>query len=89
MVAAFAAVWFTYYESLVGQYYFWGDVTIVVIFAVLYFIFCKTYDAFVISYYRIFDMISSQTLALLFADGIMYAITLLLYKRIPNPFPLL
>lgn len=89
MVAAFAVVWFTYYESLVGQYYFWGDVLVVVIFAVLYFCFCKTYDAFVISYYRIFDMISSQTLALLFVNGIMYAITLLLYKRIPNPFPLL
>lgn len=89
MVAAFAVVWFTYYESLVDQYYFWGDVVVVFIFAVLYFVFCKTYDAFVISYYRIFDMISSQTLALLFVNGIMYAITLLLYKRIPNPFPLL
>ena len=89
MVAAFAIVWFTYYESLVDSYYFWGDGLIVVIFAILYFVFCKTYDAFVISYYRIYDMISSQTLALLFANGIMYAITLLLYKRFPNPFPLL
>jgi len=89
MVAAFAVVWFTYYKFVVGQYYFWGHVTVVAIFAVLYFVFCKTYDAFLISYYRIFDMISSQTLALLFADGIMYAVTLLLYKHIPNPFPLL
>ena len=89
MVAAFAVIWFTYYKTLVRQFYFWGDVTVVVIFAVLYFIFCKTYDAFLISYYRIFDMISSQTMALLFADAIMYAITLLLYKHIPNPFPLL
>ena len=77
MVAAFAAVWFTYYKTLVSQYYFWGDVTIVAIFAVLYFSFSKTYDAFVISYYRIYDMISSQSLALIFSDAITYAVTLL------------
>ena len=90
MLAAFGVAWFMYYRSRTNApFYFWGDVTVVAIFAVLYFFFCKTYDAFVISYYRIFDMISGQTLALIFADGIMYAITLLLYKRIPNPFPLL
>ena len=90
MVIPFAVSWFMYYKyRLYSPFYFWGDVTIVAIFGVLYFYFCKTYDAFVISHFRIFDIIASQTLALLFSDGLMYAITLLLYKNLPNPFPLL
>lgn len=90
MVIAFAVAWFMYYESrLFSPFYFWGDVTVVGIFAVIYLYFCKTYDAFLISHYRIFDVIASQTLSLLFSDILMYAITLLLYKRFPNPLPLL
>ena len=90
MVAAFGVAWFMYYESrIIAPFYFWGDVTIVAIFAVLYFYFGKTYDAFVISHYRIFDIIASQTLALLFSNCLMYVITILLYKRLPNPLPLL
>ena len=90
MVIAFAVAWFMYYESrLFSPFYFWGDVTTVGIFAVIYLYFCKTYDAFLISHYRIFDVIASQTLSLLFSDILMYAITLLLYKRFPNPLPLL
>ena len=90
MVIAFAAAWFMYYESrLYSPFFFWGDVTVVALFAVVYFYFCKTYDAFLISHYRIFDVIASQTLSLLFTDIVMYAITFLLYKRLPNPLPLL
>ena len=90
MVAAFGVTWFFYYKyQMFRGFYFWGDVAVVAIFAVLYFYFCKTYDAFVISHYRIFDIIASQTLALLFTNGLMYAITVLLCKHFPNPFPLL
>ena len=89
MVAAFGVAWFMYYESrIIAPFYFWGDVTVVAIFAFLYFYFCKTYDAFVISHYRIFDIIASQTLAILFSDCLMYVITLLLYRHFPNPLPL-
>ena len=90
MVASFGVAWFLYYKyKSSSPFYFWGDVTVVVIFAILYFYFCKTYDAFVISHYRIFDIIASQTISLLFADGLMYVITLLFYKHFPNPLPLL
>ena len=90
MVTTFGVAWFLYYKYQMYQgFYFWGDVAVVAIFAVLYFYFCKTYDAFVISHYRIFDIIASQSLALLFSNGIMYAITVLLCKHFPNPFPLL
>ena len=90
MVAAFGVAWFYFYKfQMYHGFYFWGDVAVVAIFAVLYFYFCKTYDAFVISHYRIFEIIASQSLALLFSNGLMYAITVLLCKHFPNPFPLL
>ena len=90
MVASFGVAWFFYYQYQMSHgFYFWGDVAVVAVFAVLYFYFGKTYDAFVISHYRIFDIIASQTLALLFSDGLMYAITVLLCKHFPNPLPLL
>ena len=90
MVTAFGVAWFFYYKyQMYNGFYFWGDVAVVALFAVIYFYFCKTYDAFLISHYRIFDLIASQTLAILFSDGLMYAITVLLCKHFPNPFPLL
>ena len=90
MTASFGVAWFMYYQyKLSSNFYFWGDVTVVAIFAIIYFYFCKTYDAFLISHYRIFDLIASQTLAILFSDGLMYVITVLLCKRLPNPLPLL
>ena len=90
MVAAFGVAWFYYYKFQMHYgFYFWGNVAVVAIFGVLYFYFCKTYDAFVISHYRIFDIIASQSLALLFSNCLMYVITILLYKRLPNPLPLL
>lgn len=90
MVAAFGVTWFYYYKyQMYHGFYFWGDVAVVAFYAVIYFYFCKTYDAFLISHYRIFDLIASQTLALLFSDGFMYAITVLLCMHFPNPFPLL
>ncbi len=90
MVAAFGVAWFYYYQhQMLHGFYFWGDVAVVVLYAIIYFYFCKTYDAFLISHYRIFDIIASQALALLFSDGLMYVITVLLCKKLPNPFPLL
>ena len=90
MIIPFAYAWLVYYESrLASPFYFWGDLTIIVLFGILYYLFGKTYDAFLISHNRIFDVVSSQSLAVLFSDGIMFIIIVLLYKTIPNPLPLL
>ena len=90
MSAAFCVAWLYYYKfQMRHAFFFWGDVALFLLFAVIYFYFCKTYDAFLISHYRIFDVISSQALALLFSDGLMYAIMVLLCKHLQNPFPLL
>jgi len=73
MTVPFALCWFLYYmpqstesDSPLSRY------MILVLFAVLYVIYGKVYDAFLISYYRISEMIYSQMLAVLIVDGISY-----------------
>lgn len=90
MVFAFAVAWFWYYDHLTAVPFYWkGDVAIIMLFAVLYYLFGKTYDAFLISHYRIFDIVASQSLAVLFSDGLLYVVVFLLSKRLVNPLPLL
>ena len=90
MVAAFAVSWFMYYDQLTAVRYYWkGDIAILAFFALLYCYFAKTYDAFLISHYGIFDIVSSQTLAILFSDCLAYIVLFFLAKRFINPLPLL
>lgn len=90
MVTPFAVAWFLYYDYLTAVPYYWkGDVAIIFAFAILYYSFGKTYDAFLISHFRIFDIVSSQSLALFLSDGIFYIVMFFIAKRFTNPLPLL
>ena len=90
MAASFGVAWFLYYDGLTAVRYYWkGDVAIIALFAILYYIFCKTYDAFLISHFRIFDIVASQALSLFLSDGIFYIVMFFLAKRFTNPLPLL
>ena len=89
MTAVFAVAWFWYYDQLTAVKYYWkGDVAIIAFFALLYYLFGKTYDAFLISHYRIFDIVASQSLAIFLSDGLMYIVMFFLAKRLINPLPL-
>lgn len=90
MTIAFAVAWFWYYDQLTAVKYYWkGDVAIIAFFALLYYLFGKTYDAFLISHYRVFDIVASQSLAVFLSDGIMYIVFFFLAKRLLNPLPLI
>ncbi len=90
MTIAFTVAWFWYYDQLTAVKYYWkGDVAIIAFFALLYYLFCKTYDAFLISHYRVFDIVASQSLAVFLSDGIMYIVFFFLAKRLINPLPLI
>ena len=90
MTIAFAVAWFWYYDQLTAVKYYWkGDVAIIAFFALLYYLFGKTYDAFLISHYRVFDIVASQSLAVFLSDGIMYIVFFFLAKRLINPLPLI
>lgn len=66
MTYPFTVCWFEYYaERITNPFYMKGNWLIIALFMILYATFSHTYDAFIISYNRIFEMVYSQCLALL------------------------
>ena len=85
----FMICWFEFYgQRIASPYYNKGNWFVVTLFLILYVIFGRVYDAFLISMNRISEMVYSQTLASLISNGILYIITWLLTKHLPNPLPL-
>ena len=86
IVTPFIVAWYYYFNPrLAFNYYIKGNLTVIALFTVLYCVLSKTYDAFLVSHYRIFDVVSSQALAALLSDSIMYIVIFLLSKGFPNP----
>jgi len=84
----FALCWLLYYASRVDSpFYAKGNVLMIALFFVLYIIFGRVYDAFLMSMNRISETIYSQALAAMVADGIMYIVIWLLSKHLPNLLP--
>ncbi len=90
LTVPFFLSWHLYYaERLTDPYYYWGNWVIIALFLCLYTAFGRIYDAFLVSLNPISEMVYSQVLAAGISDFLMYLITLLLMKRVPNPLPLL
>lgn len=58
-----------------------------VLFIILYVIFGRIYNAFLISYYRLFEMVYSQMLAACISDGIVYFMICILCKHFQPIWP--
>ena len=85
----FAFSWYgVYADKLADPFYEKGNWLILFLFAVLYIAYGRLYDGFQISLSRISELIGSQTLAVIIADGILYIVTALLFKGIPPILPL-
>ena len=90
MVVPFLFVYNYYYGRILSTpYYTKGDIVIAAIYLILYYVFGKTYEAFLISHTKLSDIVVSQTLSTLLTNCIIYMIFFLLIKKIPNPLPLL
>lgn len=86
----FALSWYGYYAGRVAvPFYNKGNWLIVALFVILYVIFARVYEAFLVSLNRISEMVYSQGLAVLISDGIMFLILWLLMRRFPNLLPAL
>lgn len=69
----FAMCWYLYYAKRVASpYYAKGDYLVVALFFVLFIIFGRVYDAFLMSMQRISEIIYEQFLAAAVSDFIMY-----------------
>ena len=58
------------------------------LFFILYILFCRIYDGFLISINRISEIVYSQALASVISDFLLYVVICLLSKRLVNPLPL-
>lgn len=86
----FAIVWFYYYaDRIVTPYYERGNLLVIALFVLMYVAFGHTYDAFLISYHRIFEMVYSQVLAVMITDVAMYIVISLLSMKFVSPFYIL
>ena len=85
----FLGIWFFYYaERTVSPFYYWGNWVVVALFFILYILFCRIYDGFLISINRISEIVYSQVLASVISDFLLYVVICLLSKRLVNPLPL-
>ena len=90
ITAPFVYCWYAYYaERLYSPFFRRGNWAVIAMFAVIYVTYIKVYDAYAVSTNRIAELVYSQGLAILFTDAILYVVTYLLMKGIPNPLPLL
>ena len=84
----FAACWSLYYGShiLITPNAF-QSAAVILLFAGLYAFFAHTYDALLVSIKRISEMMLSQILSILMADGFMFLVLWLLSGSFPNLLP--
>lgn len=86
----FAIGWMSYYaDKIVSPYYAKGNWLIILLFALLYGIYGRVYDALLVSMSTITEMVYSQGLSLIISDVIMYIIICLLSRKLPVVWPML
>ena len=88
MTVPFALCWYLYYaKHIASPFYAKGDYLVVALFFVLFVIFGRVYDAFLMSMQRISEIVYAQFLAVAVSDFIMYIVIWLLSKHLPNILP--
>ncbi len=90
LTAVFGYVWVFYYNPLTWDpFFYWGNWVFVFLYLLLIILCGRVYDAFLVSYNRISEMVYSQMLAIVVADTFTYFVILLLTKGIPQVWPML
>ena len=88
MTVPFALCWYSYYaKHIASPFYAKGDYLVVALFFVLFIIFGRVYDAFLMSMQRISEIVYAQFLAAAVSDFSMYIVIWLLSKHLPNILP--
>ena len=86
----FGLCWYLEYANNLAEPYFRkGNWLVIALFFVLYITYGRIYEGFRITLSRISEMLMSQALAALIADGIMFLVTWLLTKNFPPVLPML
>ena len=88
MTIPFALCWYLYYsDRTASPFYAKGNLIVVLLFLVLFVIFGRIYDAFMMSIQRISEIVYAQFLAVAVSDLIIYVVICLLSKGLTNLLP--
>ena len=86
----FALCWYLYYAPrILTPFYAKGNYCVIALLFVLYITFGRVYDAFQLSMQRASELMYSQMLAICASDVILYVVTWLLTRHMPNCLPML
>ena len=87
--ALYALVWFQCYRNQMYIYTFWakGDIAVICLFALLYYIFARLYGGFDVLFHSVEELVYSHVVALALSCGMMYIVTALLVRAVPNVLP--
>ncbi len=89
--ALFAYVWFHYYKMKMYVYPFFakGDMLVIFLFAAVYWLFARLYGGFDVTFHSAAELTYSHAVAAVISCGILYLVTALLIRAIPNVLPML
>ena len=69
----FYSVWNNYYSnSIVLPFYYKGNILVIIIYAILLYVFTKIYSGYKVGILKLSELVYSQVLSLLFVNGITY-----------------
>ena len=86
----YGAIWYAFYaNNLYRPFYFWGNFVVIFIFMIMYANFSVLYGVFELKVSKTSDLVYSNIIALLVTSFLMYGVTILLERRLPNVLPML
>ena len=87
----FGVLWYRYYRNQMYIYTFFakGDIGVIGLFGLLYFIFARLYGGFDVMFHSVEELSYSHLVALVLSCGMMYFVTALLIRAMPNVVPML
>ena len=89
VTAVYAVVWYVYYaDKLYHPFYFYGNFVMILVFTLLYANFSKLYGVYELRVSRTSDLVYSNIVALFVTSFVIYCVTLLLERHLPNVLPL-
>ncbi|GAJ26259.1 undecaprenyl-phosphate galactosephosphotransferase [Liquorilactobacillus sucicola DSM 21376 = JCM 15457] len=89
MTASFAFVWYVFYANkITAPLYNRNSLLFLLVFAVIYFLYGRIYDAFEVNISKVSELTYSQCLAALLSDGILYIMISLLAHRVISILPM-
>ncbi len=91
MTAPFGYAWYEFYrETLYYEpFYRRGNYALLILFLVIYAYLAHIYEGYSVSTSKKNDIVLSQTLSIFITDCLMYVLTYMLARHLPNPLPLL